>query len=147
MVLGLLDFRDPQGDPSFLALPLNQSCLYFPEGQVFQGGLLVQGGLDLLLFLQVQGVLADQELLVALVCLFLQEPQGNLACPALLEVQFYPVVLVLPRFLFSLADPGLLVCLRVPEGRSLGKVRAQQVWLLVAVRHKFLFPQSLDRRP
>jgi hypothetical protein len=84
---------------------------------------------------------------VALVCLFLQEPQGNLACPALLEVQFFPVVLVLPRFLFSLVDPGLLVCLRVPEGRSLGKAHAQQAWLLVAVRHKFLFPQSLDRRP
>lgn len=41
--------------------------------------------------------------------LFLQEPQGNLACPALLEVQFFPVVLVLPRFLFSLDDPGKCV--------------------------------------
>lgn len=68
MVLGLLDFRDLQGDPSFLALPLTQNCLYFPEGQVYQGDLPVQGGLDLLLFPQVQGVLADQELLVALVC-------------------------------------------------------------------------------
>ena len=35
-----------------------------------------------------------------------QERQGIPVCPALLEVQSYPVVLVLPRFLFSLADPG-----------------------------------------
>lgn len=84
---------------------------------------------------------------MALVYLFLQEPLENLACPALLEVQFSPVVLVLPRFRFSLADPGGLVCLQVPEGRSLGKAHAQQALLLVAVRHKFPSPRSLDRKP
>ena len=33
--------------------------------------------------------------------------------------------------------PGLLVCLQVPEGRSLGKAHAQQVWLLAGGGFRF----------